>query len=88
MIDKEYLELLKKRSKESRVYSPHQMVGLLIAEILGDEDHKSLYMRLAKNNNHDALIKLAKSVADRKNIKNKGAYFMRLWKSEIKNSKI
>ena len=80
-MDKDYIEKLKKRSKESRVYSSHQMTGLMIAEILNDDAHKSLYMKLAKNNNTDKLLKLAKSVAERKNIENKGAYFMRLWKS-------
>jgi len=74
----DYIELLKKRSEESKVYSPHQLAGLLIAEILNDNGHKSLYMKLAKKHGADKLLKLAKSVADRKNIKNKGAYFMKL----------
>ncbi len=74
----DYIELLKKRAKESKVYSSHQMTGLMIAEILGDEQHKSLYIKLAKTGNADELLKLAKSVAERENVKNKGAYFMRL----------
>ncbi len=73
-----YLEELKKRSKESRVYRKHQLTGLLIAEILQDEKHKALYIKLAKADNGDRLLGLAKDVAERKNIKNKGAYFMRL----------
>lgn len=75
----DYLEELKRRKKESRVYSEHQLVGLLIAEILEDEEHKSLYMKLARDDNADKLLKLAKSVADRKNVENKGAYFMKLY---------
>lgn len=75
----DYLELLRKRAKESKVYSPHQLTGLMIAEILGDEKHKALYIKLAKNNDADTLLKLAKDVADRNNIMNKGAYFMKLF---------
>jgi hypothetical protein len=74
----DYLETLKKRAKESRVYSYHQLVGLTLAEILEDDKHKALYMKLAKLHNSDKLLKLAKDVAERKNIKNKGAYFMKL----------
>lgn len=77
-----YIELLKKRAKESRVYSPHQMTGLMLAEILGDNKHKSLYIKLAKENDAGLLIGLAKSVAERDEVKNKGAYFMRALKSE------
>ena len=77
----DYLEELKKRKKESRVYSEHQLVGLLIAEILEDDKHKSLYIKLAKENDSDKLLRLAKSVAERKNVENKGAYFMKLFYS-------
>ncbi len=76
--DKDYIQELKRRSSESRVYSEHQLIGLLIAEALGDEKHKSLYMRLAKKHDADRLLKLAKDVADRENIENKGAYFMKI----------
>ena len=74
----DYLEELKKRKKESRVYKEYQLVGLLISEVLEDEEHKSLYIKLAKEHNQDELLKLAKSVAERENVKNKGAYFMKL----------
>jgi hypothetical protein len=73
-----YLEELKRRSLKSRIYQKYQLVGLLIAEILQDEKHKALYMKLAKENDGERLIMLAKDVADRKNVKNKGAYFMKL----------
>jgi len=39
----------------------------------------ALYMKLARDDNADKLLKLAKSVADRKNVENKGAYFMKLY---------
>ncbi|OIO49172.1 MAG: hypothetical protein AUJ39_01510 [Parcubacteria group bacterium CG1_02_42_13] len=74
----DYKELLKKRAKESRVYTSYQMAGLLLAEILNDESHKSLYIKLAKSGDMNKLIRLAKSVAEKKDIKNRGAYFMRL----------
>lgn len=77
-MDPNYIETLKKRAKQSKVYSPHQMTGLLIAETLSDPAHKALYIKLAKNGNANELLSLAKDVADRDNIKNKGAYFMRL----------
>ena len=35
-------------------------------------------MKLAKSHDSDKLIKLAKDIAERKNVKNKGAYFMKL----------
>lgn len=74
----DYLKLLKERAKKSRVYSLHQLTGLTVAEILGDREHKSLYIKLAKNRKGTDLIELARSVAERKNVNNKGAYFMRL----------
>ena len=36
----DYIEELKKRKKESRVYKEYQLVGLLIAEILEDEEFR------------------------------------------------
>lgn len=74
----DYLDELKKRKSQSRVYKEYQLVGLSIAEILEDEKHKALYIKLAKEHNPDKLYRLAKSVADRKNVGNKGAYFMSL----------
>ena len=75
----DYLEELKRRKKESRVYSEYQLVGLLVAEVLEDEEHKSLYIKLAREHDPHKLLKLAKSVAERKNVENKGAYFMKLF---------
>lgn len=74
---------LGKRSKESHVYKPHQLTGLEIANILEDWSHKSLYIKLAKTYG-DRLLPIAKSVAERKNVKNKGAYFMKIYKEELK----
>lgn len=78
-----YIEELKRRSKKSRVTKPYQFIGLEIATMLGDKKHKSLYIKLAKELNPIYLLELAHSVSGRKNIKNMGAYFMKiLYKKE------
>lgn len=78
MEEKNYIEILKERSKTSHVYKKFQLTGLLISEILKDEKHKSLYIKLAKEHDEEKLMRLAREVAERKGIKNKGAYFMKL----------
>lgn len=75
-----YIDLIKERSKKNRVVTKHQLIGLSLAEILDDRSHKALYMKLAKENNPDILLAIAKGVAENGNVKNKGAYFMRVWK--------
>lgn len=78
----DYLKKLKERGKTSRVYREHQLTGLLVAEILDDERHKSLYIKLAREHGTQKMLRLAKDVADRKRIKNKGAYFMKMLEIE------
>ena len=80
-LSKEYLHSLNERSVQSRVYQSFQLTGLALAGILEDPSHKSLYMRLAKTYDNDGLLRLAKDIADRKNVTNMGAYFMKLLKS-------
>jgi kynurenine formamidase len=72
----DYIKELKKREKKSHVYKEFQLIGLEITDILKDRKHKALYIKLAKTKNAQELLGLAKDVAGRKNIKNKGAYFM------------
>lgn len=79
---KDYLEALKTRAKQSKVYRPYQLHGLEIAEILGDEKHTSLYIKLAKEYDAQTLRALARSVAEKRDVKNKGAYFMAVWAAE------
>ena len=80
--------MIAKRSKESRAYQKHQSIGLELAEILGDREHKSLYIKLAKENSATLLLSLAKDVSTRKDIKNYGAYFMRvLTENKLKKKK-
>ncbi len=73
---KDYLKTLKGRGKDSRVYYSHQFVGLDIAMLLKDLPHKSLYIKLAKEHNPQKLLELAKSVMERRDVQNPGAYFM------------
>ncbi len=82
-----YLETLGNRSKVSRVYQSHQELGLELAEILSDREHKALYMKLAKTHQKSMLLSLAKSVAEKKDIKRPGAYFMRLLSNAGKEKK-
>lgn len=77
-MDKEYLQKLKTRAKESKVYRKHQLFGLEIADILSDRSHKSLYIKLAKEHDGAELLRLAKEVAERQTVKKKGAYFMKI----------
>ena len=82
----DYVASLKIRSKESRAYKKFQLIGLEIAEILSDNSHKTLYIKLAKERGSQELLELAKSVAERKNVKNKGAYFMKLLPPKIQTN--
>ena len=85
--DKNYLETLKERAKKSHVYRKYQLTGLLIAQLLNDEKHKSLYIKLAKEYDSEKLLGLAKDVSGRKKITRKGAYFMKIftkWRNEKK----
>lgn len=81
-LSREYLETLKKRSKESRVYRRYQLIGLDIAVLLGDKAHKSLYIKLVKEKDPERLLAIAKDVSQRKDVRNKGAYFMSLVSKE------
>ena len=78
--DTPYFEELAKRKLESRAYSAHQLAGLEIADILGDREHKSLYIKLAKTHGVQRMLTLAKTVIDKKDVKNPGAYFMNMIK--------
>ena len=72
----EYLTSIKERAGNKRIGYKHQLIGLEVADILDDRSHKALYIKLVKKFGEQKILTLAKSVAERKNIKNKGAYFM------------
>lgn len=78
MFDADYLNTLKERGKTSHVYKKFQDIGLQLAEILHDNNHKALYIKLAKQHDESILLSLAKDTAERKNVSNKGAYFMKV----------
>ena len=80
----DYFKTLRDRSKKSRVYTPYQMTGLRIAELLDDPEHKSLYIKLCKLYDANELLRLARGLEERKNIDNKGAYFMKMLKGVAK----
>lgn len=75
-----YIKLLEERSKTSKVYKPYQLTGLFLAELLEDQSHKSLYMKLAKEYDNTDLMIAARDIAEKENIQNKGAYFMSILK--------
>ncbi len=80
MLVPEYLKTLQDRASKSHIYQKHQSVGLELAELLNDREHIALYMKLAKTKNGDRLLQIAKDIATRENVQNKGAYFMRMMK--------
>jgi hypothetical protein len=73
-----YLASLKERRAKSgsRVTTRHQMIGLIIAGLLEDAEHKSLYIKLAKEGDQNLLMEIARDVSERGPVQNKGAYFM------------
>ena len=79
-----YLDELKKRGARARVTRDFQFLGLEIAAALKDLAHKSLYIKYAKRYDPQKLLSLAKDIAQRRDIKNPGAYFMKVV-SEMKN---
>jgi len=83
----DYLLKLKKRSQKNKISREFQEIGLQLAQLLEDEKHKSLYIKLAKEKDKQELLSLAKRIAEMKNIKNKGGYFMRVLFGPKKNNK-
>ena len=79
-ISKKYMDTLQKRAKKSRIYKSYQMTGLLLVELLQDSAHTPIYIRLAKLYDNQQLLGLAKTITKRVDIKNKGAYFMKMLK--------
>lgn len=74
----DYMGGLAKRAKASKVYAGFQMIGLELANILSDRAHTPLYIRLAKTHpDHAQLMILAKDIAGKPSVTNKGAYFMK-----------
>ncbi len=83
MINDGYIKKLKERGKDSHVYTKFQFIGLEIANILEDNAHKALYIKLCKDKNPETLLAIAKDVAQRKTIGNKGGYFMKVLQTKF-----
>jgi|WetSurMetagenome_2_1015567.scaffolds.fasta_scaffold1429459_1 hypothetical protein len=81
-IDRTYLETLSARRKDARAYHKHQALGAELGELLRDTAHTALYIKLALQFDETRLRTLAKTVAEKRDVKNKGAYFMRVLYSE------
>jgi|GEM_PF-1267873 len=79
-----YLDKIRERAKKSRVHSRHQMIGLMVADTLGDQNHKALYIKMAREENGEKMLYMAKSIAENSKVENKGAYFMKVWRLENK----
>jgi hypothetical protein len=78
MFDADYISKLKERGKTSHVYKQFQDIGLQLTEILRDSKHKALYIKLAQQYDESILLSIAKDTAERSNVTNKGAYFMKV----------
>ena len=83
MENKNYIKNLKERGKDSHIYTKFQLIGLEIAQILNDNKLKAIYIKLCKDKNPETLLAIAKDVAERKTIENKGGYFMRVLQSKF-----
>lgn len=87
-VSADYLKKIEERGKKTKVYKSFQMTGLALSRILDDEEHKALYIKLAKEMDQGALLRLAKDVAEKRRVKNLGAYFMRMLQKEQDKIKI
>jgi hypothetical protein len=79
---KEYMKTLAGRKKETRAFTQHQATGAELAVMLDDVKHTALYIKLAMQFNETRLRGIAKNIAENKEIRNKGAYFMSVLYSE------
>lgn len=76
------------RKKEShRISQEFQDFGVRLAELLGDNSHKSLYIKLAKEKPRKALEDALSYVSDYSSARNKGRLFMWRLKEILKSEK-
>lgn len=81
---KAYLDELARRQQDGHISKSYQLTGLEIANILEDWQHKSLYIKIAKEHGESKMLQLAKSVAEKRDVRNKGAYFMQILKQNLR----
>ena len=77
-IPAEYWAALEGKIRKQQVTKPHQLIGLEIADILNDREHRALYIKFAQHYDTDWLLGLAKRVAERPDVRSRGAYFMHI----------
>ena len=85
---KSVADILKKRELKGdhRNKHEHQAYGNRLADELGDQKHRALYIKLAKNEDRNLLETAREFVLGAHNAKTKGRLFM--WKlSELKKEK-
>ncbi len=71
-----YVKNLKKRGEKRHITQEFQLMGMEIATTLHDLPHKALYIKYAKQYGGGAMLALAKDIAERRDVKNLGAYFV------------
>jgi len=73
-------KILKTRDPKKAVYSKHEFqdFGYRMANQLNDFEHKTLYIKLAKEENRNMLLDALEFVKGARNIKNPARLFM--WK--------
>ena len=76
----DYISKLKDRGAKAHVTQQFQLIGLEVAVALKDMAHKALYIKYAKEFGSHKMLSLAKDVASRRDVKNPGAYFMKVMK--------
>jgi len=81
-----YLKTLKERAGKARITQQFQLIGLEIATTLRDLSHKALYIKYAKEFGASKMLALAKDIAERRDVTNRGAYFMTVAQS-LRNTK-
>lgn len=75
-----YIKALKTRGVKARVTQQFQLIGLEVALALKDMAHKAIYIKHAKEFGADRVLAIAKDVADRRDVKNPAAYYMKMMK--------
>lgn len=81
-LSEQYETELAGRTITSHAHYEFQLVGAEVAELLCDHKHTALYIKFAKDLGKDRVLSLAKDIAARPSVKNRGAYFMKAIFSE------
>ncbi len=83
-----YLKTLQERAAKRNITQEFQLIGLEIAVVLHDLEHKSIYIKYAKAYGSDKMLALAKDIASRRGVENPAGYFMTVVSNEFNITKI